>query len=143
MFVMQLCWSVYLCFLGWLDIRHRKIPLLYLLLGIGTAFGVLFFQEKGMWVLSLGGAGVGILFLGISKMTKEALGYGDSLVILGLGILLGLWQVMTVLVMAFSLAAISSMILLVLKKMNRRTTLPFIPFLTLSYLVIFVSGLIP
>ena len=142
MFIMQLCWSAYLCFLGWLDIRHRKIPLLYLLLGIGSAFGVLFFQEKGMWLLLLGGAGVGILFLGVSKITNEALGYGDSLVILGLGILLGLWQIMTLLVLAFSLAAISSMVLLVLKKMNRRTTLPFIPFLALSYLVIFVSSFI-
>ena len=142
MFVMQLCWSGYLCFLGWLDIRHRKIPLLYLLLGIGVAFSVLFFQEQGMWILSLGGAGIGVAFLGISKITKEAIGYGDSLLILGLGILLGFWQVMGVLVVAFSLTAISSMVLLVLKKMNRRTTLPFIPFLALGFLINFVSGII-
>ena len=142
MFVMQLCWSGYLCFLGWLDIRHRKIPLLYLLLGIGVALSVLFFQEQGMWILSLGGAGIGVAFLGISKITKEAIGYGDSLLILGLGILLGFWQVMAVLVVAFSLTAISSMVLLVLKKMNRRTTLPFIPFLALGFLINFISGII-
>jgi len=142
MFVMQLCWSGYLCFLGWLDIRHRKIPLLYLLLGIGVAFSVLFFQEQGMWILSLGGAGIGVAFLGISKITKEAIGYGDSLLILGLGILLGFWQIMAVLVVAFSLTAISSMVLLVLKKMNRRTTLPFIPFLALGFLINFISGII-
>ena len=79
------------------------------------------------------GAGIGLIFIGISKMTKEALGYADSLLIVTLGILLGIKKLLLVLWIAFSLAAVFSAIGLLLKKFSRQLAFPFLPFLTISY----------
>ena len=59
------------------------------------------FIEKGDPLLILGGVGVGIAFLGISRLTREGVGYGDSLAILILGICLGLWKSLAVLTVTF------------------------------------------
>ena len=62
-----------------IDIKYRKIPV-WILSGIIVA--AFFYQS--LWggedvVLIAGGAAVGAAFLLISRVTKEAVGYGDSL----------------------------------------------------------------
>lgn len=47
------------------------------------------------------GIGVGVLFLLVSKVTEEAIGYGDSVAIMILGGYLGFWKVVGVLAAAF------------------------------------------
>ena len=81
----------------------------------------------------LPGAMMGLLFLGISKVTEEALGYADSFLILTLGILLGIWKLLIVLLIAFSLAAVFSAMGLIVRKFSRKAAIPFFPFLTVSY----------
>ena len=78
--------------------------------------------------MAAGGAGVGILFLLVSKVTREGFGYGDSWAILALGIYLGLWGVLDVLVGTFCFLAVAALVCLTAKKMSRKHTIPFIPF---------------
>ena len=78
------------------------------------------------------GIGVGVLFLLVSKMTEEAIGYGDSVAIMILGGYLGFWKVVEVLAAAIFTSGVCSVILAF---RGRVKTMPFFPFLTLGYIL--------
>ena len=87
------------------------------------------------------GAGTGIVFLIISKVTDESFGYGDSILILIMGGFLGFWNILTVLLTAFSMAALFSSFMLIRKKFHRKSAFPFVPFLTASYIGGMIVGM--
>ena len=106
-----------------------------------------------VWILG-GGIAVGLCFLGISRLTGEGIGYGDSIMILLLGIYLGIWKLLIVLSGAFFLLALAAVVLLSyysirgkgmaqgtvgMKKISRKYALPFYPFLTCGYILYLVS----
>lgn len=118
-----------------IDTKWRKIPVCIL---AGMIIGALAYQCfwcKGDIVLIVGGIAVGGVFLIVSRITKEGMGYGDSLGILGLGIYLGLWKLLEILAGAFFLLALSGIFVLAAKRMSRKCALPFYPFLTAAYMV--------
>ena len=123
-----------------IDIHFRRIPVDILVM---ASIAALVYQgitrQADLW-MAAGGAGVGILFLLVSKVTREGFGYGDSWAILALGIYLGLWRVLDVLAGTFCLLAAASLICLTAKKMSRKHTIPFIPFLAAGYLLSVLTG---
>ena len=117
------------------DVCTRRIPSLWLVIGSLLAAGYqIAAGEEDIWLI-LGGVGVGILFLAVSRFTGESMGYGDSWAILILGIYLGLWELLTALTGAFFLLAAVSAAGLAAKKMSKRLRIPFYPFLTAGYLM--------
>ena len=71
--------------LSFMDYKIRKVPRDVLLLCMA---GTVLYQAVTQnidWMVSLGGGLIGMIFIGISKITREAIGYGDSLAILILG----------------------------------------------------------
>lgn len=117
-----------------IDIRYRKIPVKILAAMNAGAFIFQCLCQKEDIVLIVGGIAIGVAFLAISRATKEGVGYGDSLGILGLGIYLGLWKLFEVLAGAFFLLALCAIGVLIRKKMSRKIALPFYPFLTAAYI---------
>lgn len=124
------------------DICFRKIPVYTLVTGNLAALGYQIFIGKGdVWLIS-GGIGVGLLFLAVSRVTREGMGYGDSWTILILGIYLGIWELLEVLLAAFLILGAAAVICMGVKKMSRKYKLPFIPFLAAGYLCsIFTGGM--
>ena len=123
-----------------IDIHFRRIPVD--ILGMASIAALVYqgiTRQADLW-MAAGGAGVGILFLLVSKVTREGFGYGDSWAILALGIYLGLWGVLDVLAGTFCLLAAASLICLTAKKMSRKHTIPFIPFLAAGYLLSVLTG---
>ena len=59
-------------------------------------------------------------FLLISKLTKESFGYGDSILIVIMGAFLGFWSLMSVLFMAFFMAGLFSVIMLLKTKFHKK-----------------------
>ncbi len=116
------------------DIRSRKVPVYILLSGNLAALAYQIFAGKDSVWLIIGGAGAGLLFLLISRVTREGLGYGDSWMILILGIYLGIWKLLEVLSAAFLILGIAAVICLWAGKMSRKFRLPFLPFLAAGYL---------
>lgn len=78
----------------------------------------------------------GLVSLGLAFLTREQIGYGDGWVILLMGILIGVKRVLATVTAAFVLVFICSLILVVIRKAKKKTTLPFIPFLFAGYLLI-------
>lgn len=119
--------------LSFRDIRCRRIPLWVLLLLFGMALVCRLVIRSVPVVEIFAGAGIGLLFLLISKLTGEGLGYADSGLILILGIFLGASRLLTLLAIAFFLAAIFAGVGLAMGKFTRKFSFPFIPFLAISY----------
>ena len=124
------------------DIQTRKVSVL--LLAAAGLLGVIYQIYSGEMSLIeiLGGAAVGGIFLLISKVTREGLGYGDSIGIGILGIYLGFLRVLTVISITFFLLLCMSIPILWKKKLSKRYGLPFYPFLTAGYLcLIWMEGI--
>ncbi len=123
----------YLGVLTVMDIRNKRLNLLFLLSGFLLMTAGFFCKREIHPLLLATGAGVGLVFLLASRVTGESFGYGDSILIMIMGGFLGFWDILSLLTAAFLLAAVFSVIMLIRKKFNRKTAFPFVPFLMIAY----------
>lgn len=119
---------------GILDWRKRELPVV--LLGTMSLTVVTIVCFCGWTPLFSRAVGflVGISFFFISKWTNQVIGYGDSWIILLLGIYLGSFNALQVLFVGSTLSAFGSLILLWKNRWNRNLRIPFVPFLAIAYL---------
>lgn len=120
-----------------IDIRTRKIPTILLIyMSIGAAVcSIWSVHQKIVSALDVaGGIIVGILFLMISKYTEEAVGYGDSWILLLIGACLGCRETLELVMAAFFLTGLVSLIGFTFKKWKKTIAIPFVPFLTAAYI---------
>lgn len=132
---------VMLMFLGyqtWMDIRKKEICLW--LTGLLGVCGLIYhlFLERALGELFIS-VGIGVSFLGISLLTRGAVGMGDGWLLMAAGTLLNKYEMVEMVGMGLFLAAIWSLFLLNGSRMNRiridrKTEIPFVPFLLLGYL---------
>ena len=136
----QVIIAVYLLVLSVIDIRLKKVSVrsLLILLGIAVICQVICYRDN-LFILVSGGVG-GVFFLLLSWITKESFGYGDSILILILGILSGGWNLLEILFAAFLLASGYGAIMILRKRYTRKSSFPFFPFLTIAYLGGIISG---
>ena len=83
---------------------------------------------------TLVGVGIGLCFFIISRVTREAIGYGDSWLILLLGIYLGGKPLLEVVFLASFAASLFSLFRGMVRGWNRGQTIPFVPFVFMAYL---------
>ena len=120
------------------DWKTKEIPMLWLVFISIITTGLILCCNTVSIPLRVGGALLGLLFLFISKCTHEAIGYADDWIILILGVYMGALKVMNVLFGASLLACVCSLFYLWRHHWKRSATLPFIPFLTISYLGVLI-----
>lgn len=116
------------------DIRKKEIPFIALLMMSGVMILARIFLIDESIVSTLGGILVGILFFAMSKCTGESIGYGDSWIILLLGIYLGGKKIVELVLIASFVACVFSLICCAKNGWKRKQTIPFVPFLTIAYL---------
>lgn len=121
------------------DLRSKKVSTLICLLTIALIFIALLIYKDSM-VSSLLGMGFGFIILGVSRITGGKIGLGDGMILTFTGLGLGFWRNVEMFAMALFMAAIVSIVLLVLKKVNRHSSLPFVPFILLSYILVFIAN---
>ena len=130
----QIAFAVFLVVLAVADVRKKRLPLLLLLSG-GFFIIAQSFCDRDISVISLAAGGMtGALFLFVSMITKEAFGYGDSILILIMGTFLGFWDILYLLMGAFLMAAVFSAVMLIKTRFDRKASFPFVPFLTIAYI---------
>lgn len=98
----------------------------------------LLFGRDHIW-LSFGGLLIGLVFVAVSKVTGEKLGYGDSWLLCILGIYLGTWNLLEILLTAWMAAALAAIAVLVLHRCRRGTVLPMVPFIAAGYIAVWMS----
>lgn len=116
------------------DIREKKISVKILVL-----FGALFLiesfaLEEISWEMRAQNMLPGIMAFMAAFLTKEQIGYGDAACLAVLGIVVSADILWSAIMSGLLLLSVCSMVLLLRKKVKRKTTLPFIPFLTVGML---------
>lgn len=119
---------------AWRDYKERQIPLSLLLIMSGAAVLFAAFCPRESLSAIIEGAFVGAFFFLISKLTKQAIGYGDSWLILILGVHLGASLALQLFLLASFVAGVCSLFLLIKSHWNKRMGIPFVPFLFFAYL---------
>ena len=71
----------------------------------------------------------GAALVALAFLSKEAMGYGDGLFAMSVGPVFGMEIMFMGIFAAFFLCGITSVLLLVLKRADRKSSLPYIPFL--------------
>lgn len=119
------------------DIRSKKISQKKLIvLGMICVIGC--FAVKQDWWSMIGGAAIGLCMIGISMISKEQIGWGDGAVTGLLGVMLGTKQCLVMLCLASCIMTVVSILILLSKKGNRNTRLPFVPALFGGYLAVLI-----
>ena len=132
--ICQTVFAGYMIVLAVMDIRWKKLSFMILLSGtVPLAAGFLCDREIHI-ILLAAGAAVGGIFLIISRVTEDSFGYGDSILIMIMGGFLGFWNILSLLTAAFSMAALFSIFMLIRKRFHRKSSFPFVPFLTAAYI---------
>lgn len=125
--------------LSCIDIRTKKIPIAMVGLLFAAMLGLFMCSEQAdqsmahkvvSLLTGLLPGGIGLL---LSYVTRGRFGAGDAVILLALGIGFGLYKTMLLWITALGIAALLAILLLALKKAERKTELPFVPCLFLSY----------
>lgn len=124
------------------DIRSKKLPAGLLILSILTA-GILIAMNRDInwrqdWLLYVIGILIGILLLLAGRFCGGCIGTADGIMTAVIGGMIGYQDTLLLLMNGILAAAVFSILLIVIKKAGRRTTIPFIPFMLLGYIMILI-----
>ncbi|MCI8991901.1 MAG: hypothetical protein HFG80_04095 [Eubacterium sp.] len=118
------------------DIKKRQVGWPVILAGLAGAFV--------FWFRGPAGAGAEEFFLGLipgaglaglAVFSRQAVGFGDALMVAVMGLYTGIRQVWAELMTAGILALAAALILLVIFKKGKKYELPFLPFLLAAHLI--------
>ena len=98
------------------------------------------FKEDFGIMDAAGGLAIGLCTIGVSIASREQIGRGDGMVIAMLGFVMGVRKCLAVVGMASVLMCMAAIVVLVMKKGNRRTRLAFLPALFAGYVLCIVGG---
>ena len=128
---------LWLAMIAWIDWKEKIIPNKLVLAALLVwlvmfMIEVLFTSVKisQTLVFSLMGGGVcaGVMLL-ISLAVKDALGMGDIKMVFALGLFMGLMNTFAIILLSMIIMSITAVVLLIMKKVNRKTALPMAPFI--------------
>lgn len=124
---------------GAMDLKSKTISrgIIFVLMIVcfaGAFIKVFINKEFGIWEI-IGGVLIGFCAIGLSMVSREQIGRGDGLVIAAIGLMLGFRKCLFAVCMASIIMTLVSVIVLILRKGNRNTRLPFVPALFAGYVM--------
>lgn len=114
------------------DIRYKEIPILVSLVGGILGVVICIWEQRG-FVDVMCALIPGIAALLIGRISKEAIGYGDGVLLCVMGFYFTLEELLAVCMIAFMAAALIALILLVVFHKKGSYEIPFVPFLLIAY----------
>lgn len=140
MIVSMLC-MLMLALCSYEDLRRKKISCNYpvVIAGVILFLQVVVFQQGIRKLFS--GVVIGLIILIIGVVSKGRIGLGDGILVCITGLTLDFWGNLNMVYYALILAAIVSLLLMFLKRLSRKQSIPFVPFLFLSYGYCFLTDL--
>lgn len=127
------------------DWKRKQIPTISLWIG-GIVMSIVCIVQivlgtRTIWD-SFGGILVGLFLLFISFITRQQIGLGDGILFVITGIGLGFFDNIILLMSSLFLTSIVALSLFVAKKIKRKETLPFIPFVWVSFICILLKNIL-
>lgn len=129
--------GIYLAVMAVIDRKQKAVPIIP---GVVCIVFIILAQivagkNPGEW---LPGILVGIFLFMVSRLSRGEIGQGDALVYLVSGLALGFYRTLELLMLSLFLAAMTGLALLVIRRVGRKHTMPFIPFTAIAYGVVFI-----
>lgn len=116
---------------GVMDIRKKEVPV-WIIIGTYMWSVILMFVQNNFLFWNIAVSTVpGLVLIVISLLTQKV-GIGDGLIISGVGIGIGFEKCAYMVMIALLLCCFVSITMLLLKKVNRDSKIPFIPFITIG-----------
>ncbi len=117
---------------SFLDIKFRRISVIVCLVcgSIGVLIKV--FDGDFNFLEMMFGTAPGLFLILVSIFSKGKVGMGDGILLLSLGTLIKAESIIEILIVALILTSMFSVVLIVIKRANLKSSLPFVPFLLLS-----------
>ncbi|MCI8463966.1 MAG: hypothetical protein HFG25_13660 [Lachnospiraceae bacterium] len=136
--ILAACW---LTILSIWDIRYKKVPVWMLGTGAAAAGAALLYEiaEAAFDPISICIAMLPGAVLMTAALYTDHAGWGDGIVMLILGASLKREESLLAFCAGLGLAALFSLSLLVLRRADRKTRLPFLPFLALGMLICIIG----
>lgn len=132
--MVHICVFILLLLNSILDWKRQEISL-WSLVVFGT-FGIFLnvsMTYQSFWEIA-GGVGVGVFLLVIAFLTKEAVGFGDGLLLCVTGIYVGIWENVSLLFIGLLLCALLALGCLLFHKRGLSDRFPLVPFLLLAWI---------
>lgn len=137
--IIKIVLGALLLFCGIQDTVKKRINLWIIVVGAGLTIGCLPFCDTLSILSRMGGCAVGLSVITISRITGGKIGMGDGILLCVTGLGLGFWSNLELFGIALFIAAIISIILLALQFVDRKKSIPFIPFLLAGYVLMLVA----
>ena len=131
--------GAYLVAVAFSDIRTKHLHRWFLAIGVIPAVLLRLGMDSPGLADMLGGIAVGLFFLAASILSGGRFGKADGVILLYLGAALGFTCAASLAVLAFFLSALVMTVLLVMKKITMKGSLPFVPFLLAAYTAVMFS----
>ena len=110
------------------DLRTRQVRVMELIVFAVLGLLIDLFSPTYSWLSILGGVSIGMVLMVVSYFSKEKIGMGDALIVAVSGLYLGFVNTLILLWLSSSLTSIYGVI-------KKKQELPFIPFLTVAYVI--------
>ncbi len=134
--IIRVILGVLLLFCGVQDLLYKRIYLWMIGVCAIAVIACLPFCENLSVTERLGGCAVGLGVILLSKATGGKIGLGDGALLCVTGVGLGFWTNTELFGIALSLAAVVSIVLLILRLADRKKCIPFVPFLLAGYVIL-------
>ncbi len=129
-FLAVVIFGSFLVIIAFIDLLHKIIPDKLVLLGLAVGILMGFFRSDiGLMFILKGFAAGFIPMLLIAVISRGQLGFGDVKLTGVMGVFLGWKGVLSAILLAFFVGAVYGLFLMIFLGKNRKTAVPFAPFL--------------
>lgn len=129
-----------LVIITFIDLKHQIIPDELVIIIFICGIISIFLSDLSPWDHIIGFFAVSVLLLIIAFLSKGGMGGGDIKLMAAAGLFLGWKLILLALMIASVVGSIVSIFLLVLKKVDRKSMVPFGPFLSIGILIAALYG---
>jgi len=138
------CIVLVFLFVGTLwDLKKNMVPKNYLVIwGIQSIIYFSFEIIHGKSVLDIFiGLIPGIVAIVLSVITREQIGMGDGLILLSVGCFQSIKDILSMLFFSFVILTIISIFLLAIRRVGRKSQVPFVPFMLMGQIIVIFGGI--
>ncbi len=136
--IVRIILGALLLFCGVQDLLYKRITLWLIGVSALAVLACLPFCTNLSFTERLGGCALGFGVILLSKVTGGKIGLGDGILLCVTGLGLGFWTNTELFGLALFLAAVLSILLLILRLVDRKKNIPFVPFLLAGYVILLV-----
>lgn len=123
------------------DFKKKEVNIVFPVLLAAAATVMLFFTKDISLINSIIGIAEGVLLILISFLTKGEIGMGDGILLAACGLMLGGKDNLIMFFFACFSSAIVSALIMLIKKADKKTKIPFVPFMIPGFLIMVLLSL--